>query len=774
MRRAWVQAWLVALGWLAVALAYTWPLAARLNDVVPGDQRDPLQQAASYDHVYRSLVSLQWGALWELPFFWHHPNSLAFFETGLGFAFYGLPAWLFAGSATGMLNVILVCGLWTSALTGTLLGWALTRKLLPALMVGAVHGFGAYHLGHWMHANLHQLYAAPLVFMGLWWTVAGPRHRPWGLFAAAVGVVLQVLSSTQLGLFNAAAALPLLVGVAAWSARSNPRGTLAAAAAGLALMGAVLGPVAAHYLAVERDYGFSRSLEEIRGFGGTVKPLTWVPADVLWGPQGSPPADEKTLFFGRVPLLLGAVALGLLAHAAVRWRVLSNEQKRFRVLLGVAALCTGWSLWLSLGLGAQTEPTWSHAYSWLVHHVPGFRGVRVPARFHAFTLLGLGAVAALVMVRAHALLQGLTLVALLLDTFPRSVPLQPLPDGGNPGSALQAVAAAHPRGTVVELPYRLYWRSAQHDLNTVRTGLHTVNGYTGVEPPLGLALRYLLPSFPLSGTDALVRQLGVDALVLHRGPPRADPGERAPWLEDALTQRALPQGFALGGQDPTGAWLEVQRAAPGPLTSLAPLWSPQVRACVRGGSGPRMARVTMPVTHAVVSPRIRHAVELTGARTASSLMEVPAVGLLPTLEGALPVPVEGVRSIRLTESETVVPLVESGSGAPVNARLFAAPLPPLQTDQAIWLRVEVAVEAGHVNAGHVVRLSLEGVGGSLRPDRLVLRTDAAAGCAGVAEGVVEFQRATGTGALRLQLVQPQGGAPLVVQDLPLVLTARPP
>ncbi len=54
---------LAAAALLATSIAYTWPVAAGLSTTVPGDQRDPLLNAAVLDHVFRSIATLRWSAV---------------------------------------------------------------------------------------------------------------------------------------------------------------------------------------------------------------------------------------------------------------------------------------------------------------------------------------------------------------------------------------------------------------------------------------------------------------------------------------------------------------------------------------------------------------------------------------------------------------------------------------------------------------------------------------------------------------------------------------
>jgi hypothetical protein len=773
---AWFAAVLLLLG---LSVLFTWPLPAQLTTHVPGDQRDPLLNAALLHHVFRCLATFRWGDLFNPPFFFPHHNVLAFSESFLGAAWYGVPLWLLTPTPVALHNAMTVAGLFFSALAATLLGATVTGSLAAGLVAGVAYAFGPFHLVHAMHVQMHQAYGVPLVFLGLWWVVRGPRNQGWGWWLAAGALALQVLACSYLGLFTAALAVPVVVAVVVLRGRAlrgDARHILGAAF--LALL--VAGPPLARYQQVQEELGFRREISEIRHFSTHDGASGVIPPGLLLPPRlRTSDEPEGTTWPGRAAPWLTYLGLAALLLEALYRRTRRRDDPALTheaALVLAAVLLALLSVWLSRGPGPG-GPSLAYPYSLLHAYVPGFTGLRVPSRFFGLTLLMYGLGAAVVAGRlarlpwrgAPALALGVA-VACGLDVWPRRYPTVPLPDGGSAGPVLMDLARSDNPGPVAELPYRLYWRSAQNVLNPTRHGRVTTNGYSGVEPPLALALRYLLPSFPLSRTDELVRHLGVRALVLHRGPPRADPGERAPFLEEALRAGALPDGFSLRLDRAEGAWFDVTPAQSGPLADVRSLWTAGVQACAAPGAA--VARVDMPLSSVVVSATVRHRVEVDGAR---ALMTVPPVGMLDTLVGAVPVPA-GARAIRLRGTDRDVPLVTSAPGGLAGVSLTSNLPGDMRTAQGLWLRVEVLVASGSVPArvpgsapGVEVRLGLEGIRGEVRPSSLPLRTTAAPGCPGVAEGVVEFVKGSGTGALRLVLVAAPGGPALAQALAPLTL-----
>ncbi|MEW5852006.1 MAG: hypothetical protein AB2A00_24675 [Myxococcota bacterium] len=774
------------LGWVAasitlllMAVRYAWPLPQQLSTHVPGDQRDPLLNAALLDHVFRSVATFQWGKVWDTPIFHPHEDTLAFSESFLGTVWYGVPLWILTPDPIALHNAYMVAGLFFSALAATVLGRVVTGSLTAGMVAGVVYAFGPFHLVHSMHVQMHQAYGAPLGFLGLWWVVRGSSRRGWGWILAAAGMALQVLSCSYLGLFAMALAVPCVVVVFVVRGVTGIREDLRFMSGGLVVAGALLVIPLGHYHRVSQELGFQRNIQEIRGFAARADSHRQLPPNLMLPPSGMRQSHnpEDAAWPGRVaPALTVLGALVLLLELILRRRRGEKVVVDQAAVVWASLLLAGLSVWLSFGPGPG-GPSAAYPYSLLYHYVPGFTGLRVPSRFYGLTLLMLAVGAAVTtarMTRLHARAAPVGLLmaaACALDVWPRSYPTFPLPDGGDMGPILRALKDSDSPGPILEVPYRLYWRSAQHDLNTVKHGRTTANGYSGVEPPLALALRYLLPSFPLSRTDELVRQLGVTEMILHRGEPRADRGESVPFLERALRERTLPAGFTVRMDQREGAWLQVEPQSPGPRQDLSSLWTEGVRACAGPAETRRMARVDMPISTVVVTPRVRHRVEVEGESMA--WMRVPAVGMVETLVGAVPLGANASK-VRLKGSERWVEVQAASPSSPGAVRMEANLPPQMTSAQGLWLRVQVFVDGGVLNAapetgggGHEVKLVLQGIPGSeVRPTSLPLRTDAAPGCPGVAEGVVEFLRGVGAGQLRLVLVKSGGG---VVSELVLPL-----
>ena len=177
------------------------------------------------------------------------------------------------------------------------------------------------------------------------------------------------------------------------------------------------------------------------------------------------------------PGVTGLIAI--LACVALAWRQLQGLTRAFIFYVAAAAIMA----WLAFGPSPAETPAaafW-HAYSWLAW-LPGFSGLRVPARFFMLTTLCLAvavglAVAAIVRAfpRRAALVTGIVAAGLLADGWIVAMPL------GAPPRPFGVPLERNAR--VLELPLAdgnvnigAIYRGMAH-------GLPVVNGYAGYVPP---------------------------------------------------------------------------------------------------------------------------------------------------------------------------------------------------------------------------------------------------------------------------------------------------
>ncbi|MGH9346733.1 MAG: hypothetical protein ACRD26_05645, partial [Vicinamibacterales bacterium] len=258
-----------------------------------------------------------------------------------------------------------------------------------------------------------------------------------------------------------------------------------------------------------------------------------------------------------------------IATAAVLWLSPSTRMKvraaaRRPEAIFLAILVLAW--WLSLGpaprvMGRPLE-LWS-PYRVLYDYIPGFDGVRAPARFAmivtlALSVLGGLAVAHLDRIRAGAVVAGLVCAAFLVETRVMPLPVNavsPLRDLATPEARVyrparapavyHELARAPADAVVLEMPF------GQPDYDVRSVYYSTVhwrrlaNGYSGFFPPHYSRVMAML-SAGARGDDIAwqaLQRLGVTHVVVHEGAYLDDEGARfSAWLRGHGAAEVLRAG----------------------------------------------------------------------------------------------------------------------------------------------------------------------------------------------------------------------------------------
>ena len=519
-RRASGEGVLIVCAYTALAIAATWPLLLHLGRALPGDLGDPLFTSWllgwDADRLRHGLRGV-----WDAPIFFPSRNTAAFSEHMLGIAVFTSPVvWL-----TG--NPILaydLAFLFSYVLAGSgmfLLARSITGRRDAALLAGLVFAFGPPRALHISHLQVLVSGWMPIALWGLHQYVARRSVMALAVFTAAFTV--QALSNGYFLYFLAMAVLIVLVYESVsqsrpFAARVRLIPRLAAA---FAVILVFVGAVAIAYLAVRGQYGFRRPYDDWTMFSADLRSYVSVPATVrVWsGWLTGDRAPERQLFPGLAALLLGAAAL---------W-----PGRARRGMATLYAAIGAFALVVSLG----PEPAaWSHRlavsgpYLWLARIVPGFDGLRVPARLSVLVFLSLSVLAAigaarllepLSHLRRRAAVAAIAAV-IVLEGWAAPIVLAPVDAHGRPGDrAAYRWLAQRPPGGVLELPIREM--AIQPTLNyqyaTLSHRHPIVNGYSGYGSPLQTFLGGA--GSPLSDRDQLdetlrmLRAVGVRYVLVH-------------------------------------------------------------------------------------------------------------------------------------------------------------------------------------------------------------------------------------------------------------------
>ncbi|GBD15431.1 hypothetical protein HRbin26_00321 [bacterium HR26] len=533
LARGWPAHLLAAAAFVVLALVVTWPLA-----------RDPVHRPVSWGDPVFQAWTLAWDVhawrtdplgVFDANIFYPYRNTLAYSDHLFGQALMVAPVLLITENPILADNVATWLALALSGLAMYALVLDLAGSRAAGLLAGIAYAVAAPRLAHLEHLHLLSAQWLPLGVL------AARRALRQGSFRWAAVLGLVVVAQGLSGIYYFAflgVLLAVVLGFGLLFERSR-RALLGAAWSVLACLVAlaVLLPTLLPYWQVHQELGAERTPAEVAQW--SARPgdyLAVSPSHRLYGDLLGSRFHrhlEQDLFPG---LLVGALALiGLTERRGgwARWALLALVGVSVAFSFGISAHALGRELPLP--------------YRVLYEYVPGFKAIRVPARFGLLALVGLAALAGLGVARlverlaAHrpvAALGGIALAAALLaegmhvvavsDPLPVTHAELQRPDyawmQANPAPAIEL-----PMGEgVVASAWPNYWSTFHWN--------PLVNGYSGITPPAYYAFRDRMRDFPSQETIALLQGIGVRTVAYHADPSR-------PPAEDPVLQRiaAHPQ-----------------------------------------------------------------------------------------------------------------------------------------------------------------------------------------------------------------------------------------
>ncbi len=235
---------------------------------------------------------------------------------------------------------------------------------------------------------------------------------------------------------------------------------------------------------------------------------------------------------------------------------------------------------LSLGPVARLNdrPLFTGPYLLFLKFIPGFQGLRAPGRIVVIMMLAAAVLAGWAIarlmsrIRRRALRFGLVgLIALLVlaDYAQRPIPLAQVPLGDRISAIYQNVRALPDSAVLIELPMPSLswiqedWRNVLPMYFSMIHGKRTANGHSGYYPPGYTVLRDAMEEFPVARTLKLLRDLGIDHILIHTRAHRADDGLTMLKALAGLPDQAEPLASADGDY-----LFRLKPAAPEPQPTL--------------------------------------------------------------------------------------------------------------------------------------------------------------------------------------------------------------
>ena len=521
----------VGVGFVLLSLWVAWPLALHIDEALPGDLGDPLLNTWilgwDADRLRHGLAGL-----WDAPIFYPYQRTLAFSEHLLGIGVPVAPIVWLTGRPLVAYNVAFVASF---ALAGIGM-WRLARRLTgrddAAIVAGAIFAFAPARLGHIGHLQVLMSGWMPIALVALHRYIETGSRRALAAFTAAF--IVQGLSNGYYLYFLAVPVAILAVHSLVTLSLTGRRRLAAGFAVSAVCIAVTFAPIAAVYFEVRQTHGFQRTEDEVANFGADLGAYlhgneALRPPIRLWRALpyvAKPGGPEGEVFPGTMALALAIVAL---------WprRRTAQGPDRARTTVALYAAIAAFAIVLSMG----AQPTvWGWPlpigapYRWLFAQIPGFNGLRAPARFSIIVILGMAVLASVGFARltarwpsrARLAVAAATLLFVLLEGTGGAMPLAFLTPHGRPDRAAYAWVRDAGPGAVLELPageLDTGLRTFQYEYQTLFHHHPIVNGASGYNSALhmflGSAASPIVEADYFDEALRMLREIGVRTVVVH-------------------------------------------------------------------------------------------------------------------------------------------------------------------------------------------------------------------------------------------------------------------
>jgi len=507
----------------------TYPLAREAARALPGDLGDPLLNTfiLGWD---ASRILHGFAGVWTAPFFFPLRDTLALSEHLFGVAIFTAPLVWLTGNPVLAYNAAFLGSYVLAGLGMYLLTKRLWGRHDAAWLAALAFAFAPHRVMHVPHLQVLMSGWMPLSLWGLHGYFASGSRRALAVFAACFALL-----GLANGYFIYFFAVPVAVVVfghllgRAISRRRPVAGTtwgrdiVHLAAAALVIL-ALIAPAALAYVRVRRTLGFHRSVGEMDVFSSRWSDYLRIPDGLLlWSGILRVGEGERMLFPGLTIVMLAGLAAvsiqrSMWARGAARPALWAWHVGLYGAILGLAA-------WLSAG------PAAPGLYTLLLRVVPGFNGLRVPARFIVVVSLALAVLgsagAAWLLGRLRPRVATVVAIllggAIVLEGYGGPTWMVPFRPDQRVRADVNEWLRGRPPGGVLELPIggpALEPFTLVYQYNTLLHGHPIVNGYSGY----GYGLQDFLggPAAPLFEPDAIadlllgLRGIGVRYLLVHR------------------------------------------------------------------------------------------------------------------------------------------------------------------------------------------------------------------------------------------------------------------
>jgi hypothetical protein len=290
----------------------------------------------------------------------------------------------------------------------------------------------------------------------------------------------------------------------------------------------VILPIFYPYIVTKRVMGFTRDYAEILNNPYSADVLSYLSEPFLFQPWPAVTQGEKNLFLGIMPLFLGAIGF----YTALKKKdILIIGKKGYSDALIFYASMLVLAFIFSLGpiIKFNGREIATGPYILLFKYIPGFDGLRVPARLAIFVVFSLSLFAAFGVKYMMLKLKGnygrigliFVLTAIILieyNSFSSAKPtLYPIETGDKIPAVYKWLAKQEGDFGIIELPAGE--QALPGDLIYIYFSIYhwkgLVNGYSGYFPPAYNLIKEAVKNLPDAISKGLLKDIGVRYIVLH-------------------------------------------------------------------------------------------------------------------------------------------------------------------------------------------------------------------------------------------------------------------
>jgi hypothetical protein len=538
-RRQVLSTIIVLVFFAGLAIFFTRPLITAGGTSTVKHESDPSFQAWTLAWDLHELRTKPLN-LFNANILFPNDETLAYSDAQVTNALLAAPITGVTGDPMQAHNYLIIFQFFLCAVGAYLLATHLTGSRIAGVVAGVAYSYAPYKFTHIMHLNLLSAAWIPLALLFLHRYFEKKKIYDVALFA--LFFVIQALTTWHYGLMLAVAVgVMLVVRLIARRRTFTLKWTVSLACA-LLVAGLLILPFAWPYFKLQgQNPRFKRNISEVETFSADVQDFLAPPAQSLvWGgPLGSfrnaildrgerNGLTERGLFPGLIPLVLAVIGFLLLIRKG-------KGEERFSLWSYLAILVLSFVMCLGYPLhffGHTIKiPT---LYELFYYAVPGFKGMRVPARFDILITLSLAVFSAFAVkwivewvhskrgVKVAAFVAVLILVLVCVDLAPTSIPMQKVTAKSDFPAVYSWLAKQPGEAPTVELPIPLTtdairWAKldSARDYYSTSHWKKIMNGYSGFLPDSLYGAAFAWNEFPSAKSIAFFRKEKVRFIIVH-------------------------------------------------------------------------------------------------------------------------------------------------------------------------------------------------------------------------------------------------------------------